>query len=235
MKLNKHYSISIIIPVFNEAPNIKRLLKYLRENSITQTVKEVIVVDGGSTDQTVTISQNEGATVLLSDKGRAKQMNLGALHALGDILYFLHADTFPPKGYDEFILNAINKGFKAGCFRMKFDTSKKFLQFFAWFSRINHKLCRGGDQSLFVKNNLFRKIQGYSEAYIIYEDTEFISRLYQNTKFTVLPQFVITSARKYEELGSVRLQYHFGMIHLQSLLGLDPDQLYNYYKKHIAS
>lgn len=117
---------------------------------------------------------------------------------------------------------------------MKFDTSKIFLQFFAWFSRVNHKLCRGGDQSLFVEKELFQKTKGFNEDYIIYEDTEFIGRLYKTTKFTVLPQYVITSARKYEQLGTVRLQYHFGMIHLKSLLGFGPEKLYDYYKKNIV-
>lgn len=234
MRLNKEYSISIIIPVFNEAPIIKELLEYLRKNSATNTIKEIIVVDGGSTDQSIAIAKNCGTTVLKSEKGRARQMNVGAQHASGDILYFLHADTFPPKQFDQYILSAISNDYSAGCFRMKFNTSKKFLQFFAWFSRINHKLCRGGDQSLFVHQEIFQATQGYNEAYIIYEDTEFIGRLYKSTKFTVLPKHVITSARKYEQLGTVRLQYHFGMIHLKNLFGIGPDKLYDYYKKNIA-
>ncbi|MCM4166917.1 Undecaprenyl-phosphate 4-deoxy-4-formamido-L-arabinose transferase [Arenibacter antarcticus] len=235
MKLNNHNSISIIIPVFNEATTIKMLLEYLRENSVTNAIKEIIVVDGGSTDQSFAIAKDFGATMLRAKKGRAKQMNIGAKHASGEILYFLHADTFPPKQFDQYILSAIETGFKAGCFRMRFNTSKKFLQFFAWFSRINHKLCRGGDQSLFVQKELFHKSKGYNEAYIIYEDTEFIGRLYRSAKFTVLPQHVITSARKYEQLGTVRLQYHFGVIHLKNILGFGPDQLYDYYKKNIAN
>ncbi|WP_086475931.1 TIGR04283 family arsenosugar biosynthesis glycosyltransferase [Arenibacter amylolyticus] len=234
MTPNNPQTISIIIPVFNEAAIIHKLLEYLRENSNPNTVKEIIVVDGGSSDQSIAIAKDSGATVLQSRKGRATQMNLGAQYASGDILYFLHVDTFPPRGFDHFIINAYKSGIKAGCFRMKFDTNSRFLQFFAWFSRVNHKLCRGGDQSLFVEKALFQKLDGYREAFLIYEDSELIGRLYKAEKFTVLPHYVITSARKYEELGTVRLQYHFGMIHLQRVLGSGPDQLYNYYKKHIV-
>lgn len=125
-------------------------------------------------------------------------MNSGAQQAQGVVLYFLHVDTLPPLNFDHFILKAIAKGHKAGCFRMQFDTPNPFLKLFAWLTRINHPLCRGGDQSLFVERKIFEQIQRFNEAYTIYEDIELIQRLYKQTKFRVIPASVITSARKYK-------------------------------------
>ena len=234
MKWSKTITLSIIIPTLNEAAHIGNLLRYLKVNSNPKNIREIIVVDGGSADGTPSLAKTLGARIVISDMGRAKQMNKGAELATGKVLYFLHADTYPPKDFDLYILKAIHQNILSGCFRMKFDTSKKFLQFFAWFSRINHKLCRGGDQSLFIIKELFHKSGGFDVNYIIYEDTEFIGRLYKISNFAVLPQSVITSARKYEKYGSYKLQYHFGIIHLKNLLGFGPDQLYKYYKKNIA-
>ncbi len=233
--IKNSFKISIIIPVLNEAKYIGELLRYLQENSLTKNISEILVVDGGSTDGTTEIASDFGAIVLHSKKGRAKQMNYGAWRAKGKILYFLHADTFPPKNFDKHILNAAAKGTEAGCFRMQFDSSNKFLSFFSWFSRINHKICRGGDQSLYVTQRLFRKTKGFNENYIIYEDSEFIGRLYKKTNFLVLSQRVITSARKYKQRGTVKLQFHFGVIHLKNLMGAGPDTLYEYYRRKIAS
>ncbi|MCM4172051.1 glycosyl transferase family 2 [Arenibacter sp. TNZ] len=234
MKLSNSVDISIIIPVLNESVHISTLLDHLAANSSTGNIKEIIVVDGGSTDNTIALAKAKGAIVTSCEKGRAKQMNTGAKAATGALLYFLHADTYPPKNFDLFILNAYKNNISSGCFRMKFNTSKKFLQFFAWFSRINLKLCRGGDQSLFILKDLFQKTGGFNESYIIYEDTEFIGRLYKISNFKVLPQHVITSARKYDQLGSLKLQYHFAIIHLKNLLGFGPDHLYKYYQKKIV-
>lgn len=235
MKLSNNPSLSIIIPVLNEESNIVRLLEYIRENSSNVNIKEILVVDGGSTDETKEAASQYDVLVLHSEKGRARQMNLGAENAKGEVLYFLHADTFPPKNFDKIILNAIKKGTKTGCFRMKFDSDSRFLSFFSWFSRINHKICRGGDQSLFITRELFNKSGGYDEAYKIYEDNEFISRLYKIADFKILPDQVQTSARKYEQIGNFKLQFYFGIIHLKNYLGADPEQLYRYYKRKIST
>lgn len=230
----KRPQISIIIPTLNEVTRIAPLLTYLQENSSAKNIREILVVDGGSTDDTLEMASDFGAITFSSKKGRAKQMNLGARKAEGKILYFLHADTLPPPNFDTHILNAVYKGHEAGCFRMKFDTSNWFLSFFSWCSRINLKICRGGDQSLFTTKRLFRKAKGFDENYVIYEDTEFIGRLYQKSNFKVLPQRVVTSARKYRRKGTVKLQYHFGVIHLKNILGAGPEELYEYYQRKIA-
>ncbi|NNL01967.1 MAG: glycosyl transferase family 2, partial [Eudoraea sp.] len=93
----------------------------------------------------------------------------------------------------------------------------------------------GGDQSLFITRELFNTSGGYNESYKIYEDNEFIGRLYKLTNFIILPDQVRTSARKYEQIGNLKLQFYFGIIHLKNYLGADPEQLYQYYKRKIST
>ncbi len=110
--------ISIIIPVINEADTIVSLLDYISKNSSLKNISEVIVVDGGSQDKTwqivelYTKSSIVNIRLISSEKGRARQMNTGARSATGSILYFLHADSFPPNGFDESIISEIKKGRK---------------------------------------------------------------------------------------------------------------------------
>ena len=161
-------------------------------------------------------------------------MNLGAKNALGEILYFLHADSFPPKFFDKHIINKVTKGNPAGCFQMKFDSNHWWLQLAGWFTKFNLKSFRGGDQSQFITKTLFEEIGGFDENYIIYEDNILISELYKRKKFVVIPQSITTSARRYREQGICNLQYHFWIIHLKKRLGANAGELYEYYAKHIG-
>ncbi len=225
--------ISIIIPVLNEETGIIRLLDHLNNNSYHST-NEIIVVDGGSIDKTPELARSYSGVIFLnSEKGRAKQMNLGAKSANYEILYFLHADSFPPSNFDQFILNKINSGNAAGCFQMKFDMDHWWLNLLGWLTKFNHKACRGGDQSLFISKSLFNHLNGFNEKFVVYEDNELIGRLYRNNAFCVIPEFITTSARKYEEIGVWKLQYCFANIYLKRLRGASPEELHRYYKSRI--
>ncbi|HIC30474.1 MAG TPA: glycosyltransferase [Flavobacteriaceae bacterium] len=229
--------ISVIIPMLNEAENIGRLLQHLIDNTQYKNKLEIIVVDGGSTDNSVEIVEKfnqKNFKLINSAKGRAKQMNIGAKAATGTILYFLHADSFPPKHFDYFILNTIHKGNNAGCFRLKFDSNHWWLRLAGWLTQFNFKACRGGDQSLFITKDLFNKIGGYDESYIIYEDNIFISKLYKLKQFTVINKPIITSARLYKKHGVFKLQFYFWMIYLKKWFGASASDLFEYYKRKIG-
>lgn len=249
--------LSIIIPVLNEAETIKKLLHHLSENSSGDNEIEIIVVDGGSSDETKGVIKNFivassrpvgfqktdrsfNIQVVNSNKGRAKQMNTGAKLVSNrdgqadEILYFLHADSFPPKNFDNYIISEVNKGNPAGCFQMKFDSAHWWLQLAGWLTKFKWQGCRGGDQSQFISKKLFDEIGGFDENYIIYEDNILISELYKRESFVVIPQWLTTSARRYRELGVWRLQYHFWAIHLKKWLGANAQELHQYYQKNIS-
>ena len=226
--------ISIVIPVFNEINSIEKLLSHLINSVLSKDVIEIITVDGGSTDGSQEkINSHPNVTLIQSEKGRAVQMNAGAKAATGNILYFLHCDSLPPLHFDRIIADTVQNGNQAGCFRMKFDYKHPVLMISQWFTRFNHISCRGGDQSLFITNELFKELKGFDENFVIYEDNEIISRLYSKNQFVVIPDYIITSARRYRQNGVWRLQYHFSIIHLKRRLGHSTESMLQYYRKNI--
>ena len=228
------FTLSIIIPILNEEENIGKLLGHLIENSSKENISEIIVVDGGSSDNSVSIvKQFEQVTFLKSEKGRAKQMNVGAKNAKGNILYFLHADSFPPKYFDQLIIDKVKIGNLAGCFKMKFDSNHWWLKLASWLTQYRWRACRGGDQSQFITKNLFKSIGGFDERFTVYEDNDLINKLYELNQFVVIQQWITTSARRYETNGVWKLQYHFWMIYIKKWFGASADELLGYYKKYI--
>jgi rSAM/selenodomain-associated transferase 2 len=228
------HKISVIVPVLNEAEALETLIPYLKNNSTSNSILEILIADGESSDSSAKIAEKLGARVVTSTRGRARQMNAAAAEAKGDILYFLHADTLPPHGYDTHILKALQNKLTAGSFRLRFDMPNLILKIFAWLTRFNSPICRGGDQSLFIPSQWFKALGGYNENFVIYEDNDLTNQLYQKYSFTVLPYSVTTSARRYREIGTLKLQYHFGVIHLKHRCGSSPDALWRYYKKYIS-
>ena len=226
--------ISIVIPILNEEATIGKLLNHLIENSSPQNISDIIVVDGGSTDHSDSIvKQFDQVSFLKSEKGRAKQMNIGAQKATGTILYFLHADSFPPKHFDQLIIDEVKKGNHAGCFKMKFNSKHWWLKLAGWLTQFRWRACRGGDQSQFITKALFETIGGFDEQFVVYEDNDLINKLYALKQFVVVQEWITTSARRYETNGIWTLQYHFWMIYIKKWLGASADELSSYYKKYI--
>lgn len=227
--------VSVIIPTYNEAAHIKTTIEKVWQYDEGGLIKEIIIADGGSTDNTVTIAKSEGVKIVISPKkGRAAQMNFGASFATEMILYFLHADTIPPQNFTKDIVKVIQQGFGAGCFMLSFDFNHWFLKANCWFTRFDVDAIRFGDQSLFVSSDIFKNSGGFAETHIVLEDQELIKRLKKMTRFTIIKKPVLTSARKYLQNGIYKTQGIFFIIYFMYRLGYSQQKLVATYKKMIA-
>ena len=190
--------ISIIVPTYQEANTISSLIKYLLLHSSRETC-EIIISDGQSDDNTVTIAAEAGAIAVISpERGRAAQMNYGASLAKGSILYFIHADTIPPPHFIIDIQNSIQNNFLFGRYQTKFDSNKFILKLNAFFTRFDMFMCYGGDQTLFIEKKLFNTIGGFNASMLIMEDYEIVLRAKKLARYAILPAKALISARKYE-------------------------------------
>lgn len=198
--------MTIIIPTLNEEKRIETLIHYLRSLPNSKRF-EIIVVDGGSTDNTCAYARKAGAILLNSPhKGRASQMNYGAKNAHSDILFFLHADSTPPTSLWKDVHRAVEEGYPIGSYRTRFDTSSFLLRINAFFTRFDKLWCRGGDQGLFITKTLFTELNGFREDYVIMEDYDIIIRARKNHPFRIIPKAMLVSSRKYDTNNYLRVQ-----------------------------
>ena len=227
--------ISVIIPTYNEQGVVGRTIRRIHANDSKKLVREIIVVDGSSSDGTVKEAERAGATVIRgARKGRACQMNEGAMHASAEILYFVHADSTPPSGFSEHIKKAVEEGCVAGCFRLRFDVDHWVLKANAWFTRFNVNAFRFGDQSLFVTKDAFQHQAGFREDHIVMEDQEIVTRLRRTGIFKIIPEEIVTSSRKYVDNGVYRMQGIFFLIYFMYRFGYPQERLVRTYKRLIS-
>ncbi|BAS57438.1 glycosyltransferase involved in cell wall biogenesis [Leptolyngbya boryana NIES-2135] len=221
--------ISIVIPVLNEARHLPNTL------SIQATDIEMIIVDGGSQDETVAIAQSFGVKVLQSNLGRATQMNAGAKVASGEILLFLHADTRLPDGFDQMIRDALKTAI-AGAFQLSIDAHQPGIRWIEqgvnWRSR--YLQLPYGDQALFLRTETFHKISGFPDLPIM-EDFEFVRTLQQLGKIVILPKPVITSGRRWQKLGVFRTTIVNQIVVFAYLIGISPTRIQAWYRSGLRT
>ena len=198
--------VSIIIPTYNEAETIAHLVRYLKNNN-SDLLSEIIVSDGGSKDDTLALAEQAGAIALNSpEKGRAAQMNYGVSISKGELLYFVHADTVPPKSYLADITRAKDDGYDMGRYLSEYDSKSWLLKVNAFLSRLDTFAGMGGDQTLFITRNLFERSGGFNGSMKIMEEFEFCVRARKLGKYRIIHKPVFISARKYDTNGWLTVQ-----------------------------
>lgn len=235
---------SIIIPALNEEHLIEKNLLLISHilnqvQDISHHPFEIIIADGGSRDRTVEIAGRFADEVCISTAGRGIQMNTGARISTGDWLLFLHVDSVISESGIRRMLKVINSNPESiheiggGAFSLKIDSDKILLKIISSVTNIRSKVFNiaYGDQGLFVKRDIFLKIGGYSDIPVM-EDIEFVVRLKKNSRFVILPEYVTTSSRRWDNEGIFYTTIRNWVFILLYMAGVSPHKLKRWYRAH---
>jgi rSAM/selenodomain-associated transferase 2 len=218
---------SIVVPVFNEARLLRQCLVHLRERAAGA---EIIVADGGSSDGTSGLAQGFCDQVVVSEPGRAIQMNAGARAARGDILWFVHVDAKVPWSCLEEIERIMDDpNVAGGFFRIRLPRSPiyRLTDSFAHYAGILLRM-RCGDHGIFCKRTAFQDIGGFPEVPLM-EDVEFFRRLRRHGQVRYSRKRILASPRRYETIGRARLTLAYGFIATLYIFGVPLAKLASIY------
>ncbi len=222
--------ISIIIPTLNEAATLEPILKSLQP--LRGKGHEVIVVDGGSSDETVRLAGYYADKVITSERGRALQMNHGAQAAEGGILWFLHADSQIPADAAETIVGAVGDSgsFQWGRFNVRLSGAHWLFRVIEALMNLRSRLTgiATGDQGIFVRRELFQAVDGFAEIPLM-EDIDLSKRLKRLAPPCCSTQRLITSSRRWEDRGILRTVLLMWYLRLAYFLGRSPERLAGIY------
>jgi rSAM/selenodomain-associated transferase 2 len=226
--------MSVIVPALNEADGIVDTLQALQ--GMRGRGIEVIVADGGSTDNTAAVCASLADRIIIADTGRARQMQAGAGLARGSVLWFLHADSRPPRDADRIIATALGSGKRHwGRFDVRFPHAGLLLGVVARFMNLRSRLTgiATGDQGIFVTRELFDRINGYPQIALM-EDIALSRRLKRHSRPVCLHDRLITSARRWQTHGILRTILVMWSLRLAYFLGASPAWLAQFYRPHRA-
>ncbi|MTI40909.1 TIGR04283 family arsenosugar biosynthesis glycosyltransferase [Fulvivirga lutimaris] len=219
-------SISVIIPVLNEERSLDVLLEQLSEIDL---IADIVIVDGGSVDNTLQIAaSHQKVKIVETLKGRALQMNEGADNATSENLLFLHADSVLSQELIQELSNMVHEG-KPGAFELSFDYNHWLYRVYARFSRLNWSIFTYGDQGLFIQKSLFLKLDGFKNIPIM-EDLDMVRRIKREANFCKYPAKIITSSRRFEKNGIIRQQLLNIILVMAYYLGVKPQFLSRFYR-----
>ena len=221
--------ISIIVPVFNEAPLIELFLRHLRERA---SDAEIIVADGGSSDGTADLGSDSYNHLVVSERDRAMQMNAGAGAAHGDILWFVHVDAEVPRGCLEKIQRIMHDPkVVGGFFRIRLPRSwvYRFTDSFAHYAGILLGM-RCGDHGIFCRRTVFVDVGGFPEVPLM-EDVEFFRLLRRRGRVVCSEKRILVNPRRYETVGRVRLTLAYGLIAMLYIFGVPLSKLASLYER----
>jgi len=217
-------ALCIVVPVLDEAAQLAprlQALQPLRERGAC-----VVVVDGGSRDESLAIAQAHADLALVAPRGRASQMNAGAAACAAEVLLFLHADTVLPDAADTLVLSALQGRFAWGRFDVHVDSPRPLLRVVG--AMMNWRTRRTGiatgDQALFVRHELFLRIGGFPDLPLM-EDIAISRLLKRHGPPACLKQQVSTSARRWERHGVWRTIWLMWRLRAAYFLGADPASL----------
>jgi rSAM/selenodomain-associated transferase 2 len=222
-------ALSIIVPVLNEAKGIEAVLAALAP--LRARGAQLIVADGGSQDGTAALAQSWADRVLDAPRGRARQMNTGAIGATGEVLLFLHADTLLPPGADVIISKAIRAGADWGRFDVRIAGRPWMLRVVAELMNRRSRWTgiATGDQAIFVRRNVFERVGGFPDQPLM-EDVELSARLRRIAAPACLRDRVVTSGRRWETRGVWRTIFLMWRLRWRYWRGQAPDVLAKAYQ-----
>jgi len=221
--------ISVIIPAVNEADHIAGTIASIGHGNNTQ----IIVADGGSLDDTVSIARSLGATVIESSPPRSRQMNQGADAASKEVLLFLHADTRLPKDFDKSVFRALKQpGVAAGAFELRIDSPDPVIRFIEYVANRRSRFLKMpyGDQAVFIFSEVFHQMGGFP-AMPIMEDFELIRRLQKKGDVVTIFEPVVTSPRRWLNHGILKTTLINQLIVLSYFMGLSPETIARLYRR----
>lgn len=225
---------SVIIPALKEAERIDSVVKHVFERQGDARC-EIIVVDGDPDGETINAVRCHDVVTVVSQMGRARQMNAGANLAGGEILLFLHADTrLPPRAFEKARLALADGRYVAGAFELGVDTENRLVRATAAKSRLRARLTRTpyGDQAIFIRKSYFDKIAGFKDICFL-EDIELMQRIKRRgDKIVILPDRVKTSARRWEKEGILYTTLRNMVVVTLYKFGVSPERLARYYRNH---
>ncbi len=223
--------ISVIIPALNEAAELPETLRRIR---LVPEVKEIIIADGGSRDATVKLAEAAGCLVVNGEPGRGRQLRAGAARATGEVLLFLHADTWIPPHAGRALLDCLARpGVVAGGFYKVFRDPPNWLvrgsRFKCWWRLLVAQRVMA-DQGIFLRRDTLDHIGGVPDVPLM-EEFELCKRLRPLGRIALADATVVTSARKFAKLGTLRTYLLMWRVTLGYYRGVPLEELRRLYER----